>query len=706
MSLGIPFGKYRLTRRLARGGMAEVFLATQEGPEGFERTVAVKRILPHLADNPQFTQMFMDEARLAAQISHPNIAHIYEFGETDGTYFIAMEYIKGVDLSVVVMGGPGKPLPMEHGARIIADVCAALHHAHNLESPDGSALGLVHRDISPQNVLVSFDGAVKILDFGIAKVVHHVERTQPGIVRGKFSYMSPEQVEGKHLDRRSDLFSAGIVLYELCTGSSLFPRTDAVRAMYSIRNVEIPRPMRDGEPLPAKLCDILDRALAQRREDRYSNAAEMQLDLEEYLRSASRMSNSVVLGEYFKEHYQRQQKQGQQLNGGGHGPVGVPDGTARVEDPRMLLGLGRGDSTDIQILGSEDLEPLTPEIESTTPVEVSGIIHNTPGSVRMEPTATLESDQIISVVSDDTEEALSDSDATVPQRLPPAEEAAQGELHSARTSLQKAPKKPQRKSSRALLVLLAVGVILCGVFVGYLVSVPLDKPQDMAATRGPAVRPDASSAPPARIVLAPATTSKLVITSSPSGASIKVDGTTLTGLTPLDKELRPGTHTILASLPGHEDRGHVLQLEPGKVLRVSLVLRRLGQGEVVSLKRAEPAPEVAPLPPPRRLPRKKRRPPRKRPKPKVVEPAPPQPAQPVPVKRSPPPRTRYGLLNISTIPWTRVYLKNRELGITPLAKIRLPVGTHRLHFVNPSGISVDRSVTVRPGVVTKLRLRF
>ena len=251
MSSGIPFGNYLLQRRIARGGMAEVFLAVQQGPEGFQRKVAVKRILPHLADIPQFQEMFLDEARLAAQLSHPNIAHIYEFGSFRENFYIAMEYIDGVDLGSVILQGLSSPLPLEHTARIVAEVCAALNYAHQLvDSDDGTPLGIVHRDISPQNIMVSFDGAVKVLDFGIAKAARHVERTQPGVVRGKFSYMSPEQVVGEQLDGRSDLFCAGIVLHELCAAAPLFPRTDAVAAMQKIRQEKIPPPA--GRALPCR----------------------------------------------------------------------------------------------------------------------------------------------------------------------------------------------------------------------------------------------------------------------------------------------------------------------------------------------------------------------------------------------------------------------------------------------------------------------
>ena len=283
--------------------MAEVFLAVQQGPEGFQRKVAVKRILPHLADIPQFQDMFLDEARLAAQLTHPNIAHIYEFGSIRGNFYIAMEHIEGVDLGSVILQGLSRPLPLEFTTRIIAEVCAALNYAHHLTDTEDEPLGIVHRDISPQNIMVSFDGAVKVLDFGIAKAAHHVERTQPGVVRGKFSYMSPEQVIGEKLDGRSDLFCAGIVLHELLAAQPLFPRTDAVAAMRQIREDKISTPAPGGQPIPTELNAVLMRALAKDPEDRFDTAADMQLELEQFLLSSGRLSNSVLLGRFFTEHY-------------------------------------------------------------------------------------------------------------------------------------------------------------------------------------------------------------------------------------------------------------------------------------------------------------------------------------------------------------------------------------------------------------------
>src|SRR5882672_3799205 len=197
--------------------MAEVFLAQQRGLEGFDRRVAVKRILPHLADSSDFVKMFFGEAKLAAQLAHPNIVHIYEFGKVDVDYFIAMEYVEGVHAGQLFKGSDRPPATMV--ARIGADAAAALHYAHELRAPGGKAYGLVHRDVSPANIMVSFDGVVKLCDFGIAKAAALSDQlTNPGQVKGKYAYMSPEQTVAQPLDGRSDVFSLAIVLWELLTG--------------------------------------------------------------------------------------------------------------------------------------------------------------------------------------------------------------------------------------------------------------------------------------------------------------------------------------------------------------------------------------------------------------------------------------------------------------------------------------------------------
>ncbi|HLK99636.1 MAG TPA: serine/threonine-protein kinase, partial [Myxococcaceae bacterium] len=214
-------GKYQLIRKLATGGMAEVFLAKAAGPMGFEKTLVVKRILPHLAEDPAFVEMFLSEAKLAAQLNHPNIVQIFDFGEADDAYFLAMEFIDGPNLRVLLKRASqqGVALPPAVCARLIATACEGLAFAHDFADPGtGELLGLIHRDISPDNVLVSRQGAVKVVDFGIAKAAGQSHKTRSGVIKGKLSYMPPEQLRAKQLDRRADVYALGVVLYELLTG--------------------------------------------------------------------------------------------------------------------------------------------------------------------------------------------------------------------------------------------------------------------------------------------------------------------------------------------------------------------------------------------------------------------------------------------------------------------------------------------------------
>src|SRR5690606_24924839 len=202
------------------GGMAEIFLARQEGLEGFEKTICIKRIRPHLSSQANFVRMFLNEAKLAAQLNHPNIVQIYDLGRINDSYFIAMEYISGRDMSRIVPKAEraGIPFPMIYALRIASSVCEGLYYAHTKSDAFGNSLNVVHRDVTPENMLVSWDGTVKIVDFGIAKANTQIEQTRAGEIKGKLSYMSPEQAMGKQLDARSDIFSLGAVLYEWVTG--------------------------------------------------------------------------------------------------------------------------------------------------------------------------------------------------------------------------------------------------------------------------------------------------------------------------------------------------------------------------------------------------------------------------------------------------------------------------------------------------------
>ncbi len=266
------FGKYDLVAKLATGGMAEIFLARLHGDGGFEKLVCIKRILPHLARDPQFIAMFLDEARVAARISHPNVCQVFELGECDGMYYIAMEYLEGVPLSCF-RRGDYYPLPPD--PKLVAgfgvQACEGLHHAHQLKRPDGELLGVVHRDISPQNLFVTTDGIVKVLDFGIAKVTDASIKTSTGAMKGTYAYMSPEQLRGEPLDRRTDVFAMGIVLWETLAQRHLFKRENEFLTFQAITNDPIPDICEVRPDVPPLLGDTVARALSRKRDDRFAS---------------------------------------------------------------------------------------------------------------------------------------------------------------------------------------------------------------------------------------------------------------------------------------------------------------------------------------------------------------------------------------------------------------------------------------------------
>jgi eukaryotic-like serine/threonine-protein kinase len=236
------YGPYTLLAKLATGGMAQVFLARQT-TDGQERLVVLKRILPHLAENEEFVRMFLQEARVAARLNHPGIAQIYDLGKVKDSYFIAMEYIHGEDFRRIVRQSTaeGRTLPIPLAVRMLIGACEALEFAHAKVDEAGKPLQIVHRDVSPQNLLVTFEGGVKVIDFGIAKAADSANVTRTGVLKGKYSYMSPEQAEGRRVDRRSDVFALGIILYELITQQRLFKRASDLATIQAVLACKVPR---------------------------------------------------------------------------------------------------------------------------------------------------------------------------------------------------------------------------------------------------------------------------------------------------------------------------------------------------------------------------------------------------------------------------------------------------------------------------------
>ena len=289
MQLPAPFGKYELLKRIATGGMAEVFLARSFGVAGFEKRLVIKRIREEYADDPRFIQMFINEAKIGVHLNHPNVVQVYDLGKVGQSWYMAMEHLHGRDLTRLVktLRARDEKLPLGVSVAIVARACRGLHYAHTRTDAQGAHLGLVHRDVSPHNLMVTFDGEVKVVDFGVARLMNTRQgeeqetSSRPG--GGKYAYMSPEQAAGGSLDHRTDVFSAGIVLWELVVGHRLFRHPDPAEKLRLVREAVIPHPASEGAPIDDDLWDILQRALAHHPDDRYINAAMFEEDLRAWL---------------------------------------------------------------------------------------------------------------------------------------------------------------------------------------------------------------------------------------------------------------------------------------------------------------------------------------------------------------------------------------------------------------------------------------
>lgn len=296
-------GKYRILRQIAQGGMAEIYLASATGIEGFEKLCVLKRILPLLAANQEFVQMFLDEARIAASLLHSNIAQVFDIGSDQGSYYFVMEFLRGKDLRHILQESFTRQsvVPYEHVVTVVTGVCSGLHYAHEMRGKDGKPLSLVHRDISPQNIFVTHDGNVKLCDFGIAKSAAQLTETRVGTLKGKIRYMSPEQCSSEPLDRRSDVFALSIVLWELLTLRRLFSGKSDFDIFKAIVEEPIPAPSRFRTDVPEGLEQIVMKGLAQEREERFQSAQELQLALEDWARDARVPASSVRLASFMTE---------------------------------------------------------------------------------------------------------------------------------------------------------------------------------------------------------------------------------------------------------------------------------------------------------------------------------------------------------------------------------------------------------------------
>ena len=305
MSFPVRFGKFLLLERVNVGGMAEVFKAKSTGVAGFERILAIKRILPNLVEDDDFIRMFIDEARIAVQLNHANIVQIYELGKQGEHYYIAMEYIPSRDLRGILdrLRASGQLMPIAQAAYITAKVAEGLDYAHRRKDPQGNPMNIIHRDVSPQNILVGFEGEVKVIDFGIAKAANRASKTQAGVLKGKFGYMSPEQVRGLPIDRRSDIFAVGVLLYEMLTGERLFIGESDFSTLERVRNADVIAPTNFNKKISPQLEQIVLKTLAREVEDRYQWASELARDLQSFSSDATGAYNARRVSGTMREMY-------------------------------------------------------------------------------------------------------------------------------------------------------------------------------------------------------------------------------------------------------------------------------------------------------------------------------------------------------------------------------------------------------------------
>jgi serine/threonine protein kinase len=307
-------GRYRLLRKIAVGGMAEIYLARVSGAGGFEKDVVVKRILPQLAESDEVFAMFLDEARIAATLQHPNLVQIYDAGQSGSEFFIAMEYLDGADLHTIrrVLAGRQRGMPLQHAVFVTSSIASGLHYAHEKRGFDGKPLSIVHRDVNPQNVFLTREGGIKLVDFGIAKATNRMSTTLHGTLKGKLAYMSPEQCRAEVVDRRSDIYSLGILLYELTTGRRPYHGRSEYELLRDIVEAEVPLPGEIAPGYPPDLEAITMRALARDRASRYPDALSMLQDLERFARRHALVGSTLAMAEFLAPLLEEAQRQSEE----------------------------------------------------------------------------------------------------------------------------------------------------------------------------------------------------------------------------------------------------------------------------------------------------------------------------------------------------------------------------------------------------------
>lgn len=713
------FGKYTLLRRLASGGMAELFLALHRSMAGFEKLVVIKRILPEMAKDQNFITMFLQEARIAATFSHPNIVTIFDVGQVEGMYFIAMEYIHGEDLRSIVRAMKPKGVtefPLEHAIGIALGVAAGLAYAHDKKDLNGNPLNIVHRDISPQNILVTFTGDVKVVDFGIAKAAQRagespevllapgadigkdpVHHTRVGQLKGKVPYMSPEQARGEPIDHRTDIFALGVILFELCTGRRLFRGPNEYETLRMITEGEYPRPSQVNPRISPALEAVIMKALAKDVSKRYQHARELQADLEQVVRAEQIPVSTLALGNWmqmlFEEKLAAQREalmQGKQL---------ADVLAAEQPDEYTAAGTMGGSMSMVQVAPPSSRVPWIVAISGALAVTavVGGLYLY---KERQRQAAEAEQRAIYSgsivVHSEPTGASIWLNNSPTPYRTPYT-------LRNLQTG----------RNVRYALKLTAEG------YAPFTQQVALPQRNARVTVHARLERARAESY------------AVLEVSTTPRGATVLVDGRQVPGTTPLTvPELAPGVeHTVLVRHPDTLDETFTFVAEAGQIERRSVVLRErpLAPDEAWVNVTTEPAnvilrvgDRVITTGSPFRvrvhagqiLPfvfsavgyETQTRQVRARPGQTLT----------LPLVRLERPRAstevvvdrRPGSMRIDSRPWCNVTVDGRSYGEVPVLIASIAPGTHTVVCTNPTRGSQTQRVTVQPGQQAIVRFRF
>ncbi len=556
--------------------MAEVLLGRTTGEGGFEKLVAIKRILPSMAENESFVKMFIDEARISAKLNHSSIGQIFEFGKSEETYFIAMEYIQGVDLRAVhrVYQKQGGTPPAEMGMFIITCVCSALHYAHTRGDGKGKPLGLIHRDLSPSNVLISFNGEVKLIDFGIAKAAERLYVTVGANLKGKYAYMSPEQASGTDLDHRSDVFGVGTLLFELLTGRNPFRAASDMETLQRVQAARVPPPSAVVKSVPPELDAICLKALSQRPDSRFDSAADMQKAIETLARRTA--FSSRRMSRFMREAFADEQAEMQQMlrdakEQADAGNV-VEMVTSSTDDLNSLFGPGSdpmGEAAALQHLATASLEVQKSESGqislSVPPAQMtpSGV-HRGPGSSP--------SSQVVVPPAGSTPSELSPPPGSTPSEpsisfvtSPGAPAAAESEDAFTLGEAEYHPPRNRRKGAGRFHVLFfLLLLVVAGVGIYFVFGDQIRAMRDPDAGYGTI-----------RILVPKPAPAQIIVNGQPHGALNEAGDY-------LVENLLPGKHRVLIKGPGLKPLENVLQVVAGRVTEIQVFLSKAPPPEPVA----------------------------------------------------------------------------------------------------------------------------